>query len=304
LSFYLREAWNAYPCSPNSATHMVAISGRKAEIFHLGFITWLDVEVRRLSTGIPGLDALLRGGIPEGFFVALVGMPGTGKTITCLHFVWAGLRAGESAIYVTTEESRESIVRQAAQFKMDFQSALESGRLVIIDALMREKEDEWTLRELAVEEMLSRIIEAKKKLGRNARRLVIDSMSAFWLRAPVKAREDSYTVKRILNKWGFTIMATSQYAITTGSAFGWGLEHIADGIIHFKRRMINGVLTRYIIIEKMRQTAHDLRAWEIKIEDGVGVVVVKPLERRLEDESLPEKVQKKIKTHSEEFSLE
>ena len=262
------------------------------------------MEVRRLSTGIPGLDTLLKGGIPEGFFVALAGLPGTGKTITCLHFIWSGLKAGESGIYLTSEESRESILRQAAQFGMDFTGALESGRLIIIDALMREKEDKWTLRELAVEEMLSRVIEAKKRLGRSARRLVIDSMSAFWLRAPVKAREESYMVKRVLNKWGLTIMATSQYAITTGSAFGWGLEHIADGIIHFKRRMINGVLTRYIIIEKMRQTPHDLRAWEIKIEDGVGLVVVRPLARRLEDEVLPENVQKKIKMHSEDVSPE
>lgn len=258
------------------------------------------MEVRRLSTGVAGLDKLLAGGVPEGFFVALVGMPGTGKTIACLHFVWAGLKAGESAIYVTTEESRESIVRQAAQFGMDFEGAQKSGRLIIIDALMREKEDEWMMRELAVEEMLSRVIEAKKRLGRSARRLVIDSMSAFWLRAPVKAREDSYTVKRILNKWGFTIYATSQYAITTGSAFGWGIEHVADGIIHFKRRVVDGVLTRYIIVEKMRQTPHDLRAWEIQIRDKEGLTLVRPLARRLEDESLPEKVARRIKERAEE----
>ncbi|MEM4595397.1 MAG: ATPase domain-containing protein, partial [Thermofilaceae archaeon] len=80
--------------------------------------------VTRLSTGIPKLDELLSGGVPEGFLTALVGMPGTGKTVACLHFAWAGLRQGESCIYVTTEESRESIVRQASQFKMDYQAAL------------------------------------------------------------------------------------------------------------------------------------------------------------------------------------
>jgi KaiC domain protein len=258
------------------------------------------MPVERLSTGVEGLDRLLAGGIPPGFFVALVGMPGTGKTVTCLHFIWAGLREGESAIYVTTEESRESIIRQAEQFRMGFSRAVEEGRLIIIDALMRGAGDEWSLKEVTVEEMLNRVIEAKKRLGARCRRLVIDSMSAFWLRAPVKAREESYIVKRILSKWNLTIYATSQYAITTGGAFGWGLEHIADGIIHFRRRLVNGVLVRYLVVEKMRQTPHDLRAWEIAIEDGVGLKLVRPLARRMEDEALPEKVARRIRSVVEE----
>ena len=251
--------------------------------------------MKRLSTGVKKLDELLAGGIPQGFFVALTGMPGTGKTIACLHFIWAGLKEGERCIYVTTEESRESIVRQAEQFHMDFRSALEEDKLVIIDALMREKEDEWSLKEVSIEEMINKVISAKMLLRKNVTRLVIDSMSAFWLRAPAKAREESYVVKRILNKWHFTIYATSQYAITTGAAFGWGVEHIADGIIHFRRRLVNGMLRRYIVIEKMRQTPHDLRAWEIDIIDGVGLMLRRPLARRIEDEVLPEEVMRRIK---------
>ena len=255
--------------------------------------------VPRLSTGIPKLDELLAGGIPEGFLVALVGQPGTGKTIACLHFTWAGILCGEKCIYVTTEESRESIVRQAEQFGMDFSEAVAEGSLLIIDALMREREDEWSLREVTVEELIDKVIAAKKRLGRGVRRLVVDSMSAFWLRAPVRAREQSYYVKRVLSKWRFTIYATSQYAITTGSAFGWGIEHVADGIIHFRRRIVGGRLVRYLIIEKMRQTPHDLRAWEVEIKDGVGLTLRRPLARRVEDEALPEEVMRRIAEHAE-----
>lgn len=256
-------------------------------------------DVVRLSTGIRGLDGLLAGGIPEGFMVALVGMPGTGKTVACIHFAWAGLSAGESAIYVTTEESRESVIRQAAQFGMGFDRASREGRLIVVDALMR-KEDEWSLKDVSVEEMLDRVIAAKRSLGRSARRLVIDSMSAFWLSAPVKAREDSYSVKRILSKWGLTIYVTSQYAITTGSAFGWGVEHVADGIIHFRRAISGGILRRYLLVEKMRQTPHDLRAWEIEIRDGSGMELVRPLARRAEDDALPGGVMRRIREHSGE----
>ncbi|MEM1554568.1 MAG: ATPase domain-containing protein, partial [Thermoproteota archaeon] len=39
----------------------------------------METEIKRLSTGVEGLDSLLQGGIPEGFFVAVTGEPGCGK---------------------------------------------------------------------------------------------------------------------------------------------------------------------------------------------------------------------------------
>ncbi|MEM3939194.1 MAG: KaiC domain-containing protein [Saccharolobus sp.] len=261
--------------------------------------------VTRLSTGIPDFDKLVEGGIPQGFFVALTGEPGTGKTIFSLHFIARGLKDGDPCIYVTTEESRESIIRQASQFKWNFEEYLEK-KLIIIDALMREKEDKWSLTNVTPEEMVNKVIEAKQKLGYGKARLVIDSVSALFLDKPAMARKISYYLKRVLNKWNFTIYATSQYAITTSQAFGFGVEHVADGIIRFRRTIKNGELHRYIIIEKMRQTDHDKHLWEIDIINGKGIVIKSRLEERREDYALPENVKKKItestKKNEKEFS--
>ncbi|MEM4085361.1 MAG: KaiC domain-containing protein [Saccharolobus sp.] len=261
--------------------------------------------VTRLSTGIPDFDKLVEGGIPQGFFVALTGEPGTGKTIFSLHFIARGLKDGDPCIYVTTEESRESIIRQASQFKWNFEEYLEK-KLIIIDALMREKEDKWSLINVTPEEMINKVIEAKQKLGYGRARLVIDSVSALFLDKPAMARKISYQLKRVLNKWNFTIYATSQYAITTSQAFGFGVEHVADGIIRFRRTIKNGELHRYIIIEKMRQTDHDKHLWEIDIVNGKGIVIKSRLEERREDYALPENVKKKItestKNSEKEFS--
>ena len=106
--------------------------------------------MKRLSTGIGGLDRLIAGGIPEGFMVAVVGEPGTGKTIFSLHFAWRGVIEGQKVIYVTTEESRESIINQAKMFGMDFEGAIENGQMIIIDALLRSKIDKWNVIELTV----------------------------------------------------------------------------------------------------------------------------------------------------------
>ena len=251
------------------------------------------MSIERLSTGVPALDSMLAGGIPRGFTVAVTGEPGTGKTVLCIHFIAQGIAEGDRCIYVTTEESKESIITQAGQFGFNFQEAIKSGRLILVDALMG-TEDPWTIKTLSVEELISKVIEAKKALGFGRARLVIDSLSAFWLDKPAMARRHSYFVKKVLSKWDFTILATSQYAITTSEAFGWGVEHIADGIIRFRRFVRNGVLRRYILVEKMRQTAHSLQMHEIAIEHGRGLVILRPVEERREDVTLPKRVMDKI----------
>ncbi|MEM2893759.1 MAG: KaiC domain-containing protein [Candidatus Bathyarchaeia archaeon] len=252
----------------------------------------------RLSTGIEALDKMLSGGIPRGFSIAVTGEPGTGKTILCLHFIARGVAEGDRCIYVTTEESRDSIIAQASQFGFDFSKAIKEGRLIIIDALMG-TEDQWTIKSLSVEELVNKVIEAKKALGYGRARLVIDSLSAFWLDKPAMSRRHSYFVKKVLAKWDFTILATSQYAITTSEAFGWGIEHIADGIIRFRRSVRNGVLRRFLLIEKMRQTPHSLQMHEVSIVDGKGLVVLGPLEERREDIALPRRVMEKIQRTAE-----
>lgn len=250
-------------------------------------------RIERLSTGIEALDVLLAGGIPRGFLVAVTGEPGTGKTVLCIHFIAQGVKVGDKCIYVTTEEARDSIVRQAAQFGIDFKMAIESDRLVIIDALMS-TEDPWSLKTLDVEELVNKVVEAKRKLGYGRARLVLDSMSAFWLDKPAMARRYSYYVKKVLSKWDFTILATSQYAVTTSESFGWGIEHVADGIIRFRRSVRGGVLRRYLLIEKMRQTPHSLNLHEVSIVDGKGLVILGPVAERKEDIALPKKVSERI----------
>jgi KaiC/GvpD/RAD55 family RecA-like ATPase len=69
--------------------------------------------VVRVSTGIRELDDALEGGVPRGSWVAITGEPGTGKSILCMHFAWAGLNAGDPVVYVTTEAEFRDVIRRA-----------------------------------------------------------------------------------------------------------------------------------------------------------------------------------------------
>jgi circadian clock protein KaiC len=62
-----------------------------------------------ISTGISGLDHILRGGLPADRLYLVQGDPGVGKTTLALQFLLEGLRLGERCLYVTFSETRDEV---------------------------------------------------------------------------------------------------------------------------------------------------------------------------------------------------
>jgi len=68
--------------------------------------------MKRVSTGIVGLDEMLGGGFPQERVILVRGGPGSGKTIFSLQFIVEGVKRGERGIYVTLEEPLNSRARE------------------------------------------------------------------------------------------------------------------------------------------------------------------------------------------------
>ena len=68
----------------------------------------------RLSTGIAGLDTVLRGGLTPNRLYLLEGTPGTGKTTVALQFLRAGVARGDRCLYITLSETQQELVAAAA----------------------------------------------------------------------------------------------------------------------------------------------------------------------------------------------
>jgi KaiC domain protein len=268
--------------------------------------------VARVSTGIKELDDALEGGVPRGSWVAITGEPGTGKSILCMHFAWAGLNAGDPVVYVTTEAEFRDVVKQARMFGMDYFEKFkihdiggraepgETPNIVVIDIFgllkiarqLSENQEEGEVgakrrwyATLSIETLTAAVHEAYKLLGvlkeEKARtpykhvRLIIDSISAFWADKPAMARKYSYDLKIALHRENVTAYLVSQYAMTTKSTFGFGLEHIADGVLHLWMDDVESSkeVKRYMIIKKMRMTNHARTAFKLDVAPGKGIVL-------------------------------
>jgi circadian clock protein KaiC len=65
--------------------------------------------VRRLSTGVPGLDDVLCGGLTAERVYLVEGSPGAGKTTLGLQFLLDGLQKGEAGLYITLSETADEL---------------------------------------------------------------------------------------------------------------------------------------------------------------------------------------------------
>ncbi|MDP2872029.1 MAG: RAD55 family ATPase [Bacillota bacterium] len=72
--------------------------------------------MRRLASGVPGLDEVLGGGIPEGSSVVIAGTPGTGKTVLAQHMLFASQGQGKVLYLATMSEPQFKVLRYQQRF--------------------------------------------------------------------------------------------------------------------------------------------------------------------------------------------
>ena len=77
----------------------------------------------RVSTGIRGLDYVLKGGFIPARAYIVRGGPGVGKTIAGMHFIDAGLRAGESVLFIGLNQSIPHVLEEGEALGLRLEKA-------------------------------------------------------------------------------------------------------------------------------------------------------------------------------------
>lgn len=215
---------------------------------------------RRLSTGIEQLDAMLKGGIPEGESLLLAGPSGAGKTTVGMQFIDAGLKQGEPGIVAIFEEIPSEHVERAKMFGIDFETPQKTGALKII--YLRPLD-------LSVDETVHEIVKSVKEIG--ARRLVIDSLVGFEMALAPGFREDFreslYRMIAALTRLGVTIVSTVEIEedFISMDLSKFTVSFLADDIVRMRYVSINGQLRKMLMVVKMRRSphSHDMHEYQI-----------------------------------------
>jgi circadian clock protein KaiC len=204
--------------------------------------------LKRISTGVPGLDSLIKGGIPKGNTAMIVGNPGTGKTILCSHFVYEGLTTkDENALYISFSESKTQFYANTERFGMDFEKFERQNKFTFLGLASFTKDGIQD----TLEEILATIRNTK------AKRVVLDSFSAISLAFEDKS-EARTTVQVLLGKIMRSEEVTTVLIIEIpygSNNIGSGIEEsVADGIIQLEQVEDNAspIILRIL---KMRCTA-------------------------------------------------
>ena len=135
-----------------------------------------DESQTRLSTGIEGLDDILRGGLAKGFLYLVEGNPGAGKTTLALQFLIEGAKRGEKGLYISLAESEAELRHVAASHGMN----LENVEICKISPpeIAGETGQQYTVfqpAEVELADVLETILSKVRDLAPS--RIIIDSMS-------------------------------------------------------------------------------------------------------------------------------
>ncbi|WP_456481722.1 KaiC domain-containing protein [Methanopyrus sp.] len=234
------------------------------------------MSVERVPTGIPGMDEVLNGGIPERNAVLLTGGPGTGKTIFSQQFIWAGLEEGEPGVFVTLEEHPVQVRKNVEGFGWNFREYEEEGLLAVVDAFTggigkASEYEKYVVKDPTdTSELIGVVRQAVNDV--EAKRVAIDSVTPLYIDKPSVARRIMFRLKRMLAGLGCTTILVNQVAAHERGFGGPGVEHAVDGIIRLDLDEVNGKLWRSLIVWKMRGTAHSMRRHPFEITDeGIRV---------------------------------
>jgi len=221
----------------------------------------------RVSIGIPDLDVLMGGGIPDGSSLLVAGPSGSGKSIMASQFIGEGLLKGEPGVVAIFEELPAEFSRRAAQFGIDFDTPQKDGTLKVI--YIRPLD-------LSVDETVYAIVGAVKEI--DAKRVVIDSMVGFEMAlAPDfrhEFRESLYRMIGALTRLGVTVLSTVEVeeSFTSMGLSNFAISFLSDDIIRLRYVSINGQLRKMLMVVKMRGSAHSIDMWEYKITEK-GLVI-------------------------------
>jgi KaiC/GvpD/RAD55 family RecA-like ATPase len=235
-------------------------------------------EIKRVSTGIAGLDSLLQGGFLPGRSYLVTGDAGTGKTTACMQFLKSGLEQEEKAVYVTVDERPAEILQAADSLGWDLQEYVQAKSFAILDASPYFSGRAGTVGDKGVDlqKIVSDLATYAKKL--EATRLVIDPITPLILSgdSPTRVQEHARMFIHLLqSNLSTTNLITSHLPPRASHDLTNGIEEfLAAGVLILRVTQNNERPVRTLSVKKMRGTAVEPSEYPFSIVQEHGIFLL------------------------------
>ena len=226
----------------------------------------------RVSSGVPGFDELVQGGLLEDRLYVVSGPPGSGKTTFCSQFITEGAKRGEDCLYVTMHETQQELITDMSGYDFGFDRAMQSDAIQFLNLVT--ESGKRTITQFGTEGGLTnRLVAFIEQNG--VERVVVDS--TMLLQHFLTDVADEITgFLSALKQTDATILLISE--MTDPSSYS-DEHYLAHGVIFFHNFLDRGSMTRGIQVIKMRGTAIDCDIRQIDFSNqGLRVYPKKKLE--------------------------
>jgi circadian clock protein KaiC len=213
--------------------------------------------LKKLETGVPGLDVLTLGGIPEGRSTLIAGKSGTGKTVVGLQIASNLARHGIKTIVLAVEESPEDMQDSGDTLGLGITRLVRDGKLHFANISRPMDGPTIVSGDYDLFGLIHRIEAMVKQTG--ARAVILDSATALFSPrpSPEALRSHFFQLIYTLRSLALTSVVLAEAPGDYGQLTTMGVEDYVCDLTLILRNIIDGGRRRRSIeVNKYRRSAH------------------------------------------------
>lgn len=213
--------------------------------------------LKKLQTGVPGVDVLTLGGIPEGRSTLIAGRSGTGKTVVGLQMAANLARQGITTIVLAVEESPEDLEDSGNSLGLEISPLARDGKLHFVNIGRPMDAPTIVSGDYDLFGLVHRIEALVRQTG--ARAVILDSATALFSPrpAPEALRSHFFQLVHTFRALGLTAVILAEAAADYGPLTTLGVEdYVCDLTLVLRNIVDGGRRRRSIEVSKYRRSGH------------------------------------------------